>query len=73
VASDIQFFETPRALRAWLRKNHGKAAELHVGYFKNHTGQRGVTWPSMECAGRSTMIATRCDSLRGSPEARGAL
>jgi uncharacterized protein YdeI (YjbR/CyaY-like superfamily) len=32
----IHFFETAAAMRAWLEKNHLKAKELHVGYFKRH-------------------------------------
>jgi uncharacterized protein YdeI (YjbR/CyaY-like superfamily) len=32
----IHFFETPAAMRAWLEKNHVKATELHVGYYKRH-------------------------------------
>ena len=32
----VHFFETASAMRAWLEKNHLKATELHVGYFKRH-------------------------------------
>lgn len=44
----VQFFETPQAMRAWLRKYHAKAAVLIVGYYKSHcvrAGQRSITWP----------------------------
>jgi uncharacterized protein YdeI (YjbR/CyaY-like superfamily) len=32
----IHFFETAAAMRAWLEKNHRKATELHVGFYKRH-------------------------------------
>jgi uncharacterized protein YdeI (YjbR/CyaY-like superfamily) len=40
-----RFFETPAALRAWLRTNHDKATELLVSFFKSHTGKPSLTWP----------------------------
>ncbi len=40
-----QFFATPAAFRAWLRKNHKSATELHVGFHKKHTGKPCITWP----------------------------
>ncbi len=39
-----RYFETPAALRAWLRTNHDKATELLVGFFKSHTGKPSLTW-----------------------------
>ena len=39
------FFKTPRAFRAWLEKNHDKADELHVGYYKKGSGKPSITWP----------------------------
>ncbi len=39
------FFKTPAAFRAWLRKNHAKASELQVGYFKKDSGKPSITWP----------------------------
>lgn len=39
------FFETADSFRAWLRKNHNSAKELHVGYYKKHTGRPSMTWP----------------------------
>ena len=41
----VQYFESPKAFRAWLRQNHRKADELHVGYYKKHTGKPSMTWP----------------------------
>jgi uncharacterized protein YdeI (YjbR/CyaY-like superfamily) len=46
VSRKIHFFETPAAMRAWLEKNHLKATELHVGYYKRHAvgnGTRSIT------------------------------
>lgn len=42
---DVIFFESPAAFRAWLKKNHKKAAELYVGYHKKHTAKPSMTWP----------------------------
>jgi len=42
------FFETPKAMRAWLRKHHTTAEEFLVGYYKSHCvrgGKRSITWP----------------------------
>ena len=46
VSQKIHFFETPAAMRAWLEKNHLKATELQVGYYKRHAvanGTRSIT------------------------------
>mgnify|MGYP002622835965 CR=1 FL=1 len=40
-----QFFSSPGAFRAWLKKNHKKAPEVIVGYYKKHTGKPSLTWP----------------------------
>ena len=39
------FFSTPAAFRRWLEKNHGKAAELLVGFYKKDSGKPSITWP----------------------------
>lgn len=39
------FFETPKAFRAWLAKNHARASELWVGFHKRETGKPSITWP----------------------------
>ncbi len=39
------FFSTPVAFRAWLQKNHRKAAELLVGYYRKDSGKPSITWP----------------------------
>jgi uncharacterized protein YdeI (YjbR/CyaY-like superfamily) len=39
------FFESPAAFRKWLEKNHDKAAELLVGFYKKDSGRPSITWP----------------------------
>jgi len=42
------FFETPIAMRAWLRKHHATAKELLVGFCKAHAvtaDTPSITWP----------------------------
>jgi len=39
-----RFFATPAAFRTWLMKNHTKAAELVVGFYKRETGKPSLTW-----------------------------
>ena len=39
-----RFFATPAAFRTWLAKNHTKASELVVGYYKKETGKPSLTW-----------------------------
>ena len=40
----IKHFKTPAAFRAWLAKNHTRATELWVGYYKKGTGRPSITW-----------------------------
>lgn len=42
--SDPVFFRDQVAWRAWLQEHHMTAAEIHVGYFKKHTGRQTLTW-----------------------------
>ena len=37
------FFASEDELRAWFEKHHTDAPELHVGYYKKHTGRPSVT------------------------------
>jgi uncharacterized protein YdeI (YjbR/CyaY-like superfamily) len=39
------FFATPADFRAWLEKNHAKATELLVGFYKKTSGRASLTWP----------------------------
>ncbi len=38
------FFKTPAAFRAWLAKNHGKATELMIGFYRKDSGRGGMTY-----------------------------
>jgi uncharacterized protein YdeI (YjbR/CyaY-like superfamily) len=38
------FFPTQSHLRKWFEKNHNKADELWVGYYKKTTGKPSITW-----------------------------
>lgn len=38
------FFETGAAFRKWLDKNHHKAEELLVGFYKTGSGKKSMTW-----------------------------
>ena len=48
--SEPIFFETPAEMRAWLKKHHATAPELHVGYIKRPAIGKGgnpatsITW-----------------------------
>ena len=39
------FFSTPNKFRRWLVKNHKRAAELWVGYYRKDSGRPSITWP----------------------------
>ncbi|NSL88687.1 bacteriocin-protection protein [Chitinophaga sp. Mgbs1] len=38
------FFEKAADFRKWLDKNHSKAAELIVGFYKTSSGRKSMTW-----------------------------
>jgi uncharacterized protein YdeI (YjbR/CyaY-like superfamily) len=40
----VLFFQTPAAFRAWLEKNHAKAKELWLGFYKVGSGRKSVTY-----------------------------
>ena len=42
---DATFFATPAEFRRWLERNHAKAQELWVGFYKKGTGKPSITWP----------------------------
>ena len=44
-AANPRFFTTPARFRAWFEKNHTKAKELWVGFYKRDTGKPSITWP----------------------------
>lgn len=39
------FFPTQSAFRKWLEKNHEKATELLVGFYKVNSGKQSISWP----------------------------
>jgi uncharacterized protein YdeI (YjbR/CyaY-like superfamily) len=39
------FFATPDSFRRWLVKNHKRAVELWVGYYRKDSGRPSLTWP----------------------------
>lgn len=39
------FFATPAGFRQWLAKNHERATELWVGYYRKDSGRPSITWP----------------------------
>jgi len=39
------FFAAPAAFRKWLERNHDKATELLVGFYKKDSGKPSITWP----------------------------
>jgi uncharacterized protein YdeI (YjbR/CyaY-like superfamily) len=39
------FFGTPKDFRRWLERNHDKADELLVGFWKRDSGKPSITWP----------------------------
>jgi len=39
------FFATPARFRAWLAKQHTKAAEQWIGFYKRGSGKPSITWP----------------------------
>ena len=41
------FFKKPDEYRAWLQKNHDKATELWVGFWKKSTGKPSLTWQQL--------------------------
>ena len=38
------FFPNQPAFRKWLKKNHDKATELLVGFYKVNSGKQSITW-----------------------------
>jgi uncharacterized protein YdeI (YjbR/CyaY-like superfamily) len=43
--AEPKYFRTPAAFREWLAKNHTKATELVVGFYKTSSGKPSLTWP----------------------------
>jgi hypothetical protein len=41
----LHFFPSPGELRRWLEKNHDRARELWVGFYRKESGRPSITWP----------------------------
>lgn len=41
---EAKFFKTPAEFRRWLERNHEKATELWLGYYKVASGRKTITW-----------------------------
>ena len=75
------FFTTPAAFRRWLERNHDKADELLVGFWKKDSGKPSITWPeSVDEAlsfGWIDGVRRRIDdesySIRFTPRRRGSI
>ena len=37
-----RFFKTPADLRSWFEKNHDKAKELWIGFYKKSSGKKAI-------------------------------
>jgi uncharacterized protein YdeI (YjbR/CyaY-like superfamily) len=62
------YFRSPADFRKWLAKNHAKARELLVGYYKKGSGKPSLTWPESVaealCYGWIDGIRRRVDDQR---------
>jgi uncharacterized protein YdeI (YjbR/CyaY-like superfamily) len=38
------YFESPQEFYDWLEEHHESEDEVYVGFYKTHTGKRGMTW-----------------------------
>ena len=75
------FFARPEDFRRWLQRNHDKADELLVGFWKKDSGKPSMTWPeSVDEAlsfGWIDGVRRRIDdesySIRFTPRRRGSI
>jgi len=75
------FFETPADFRAWFERNHDKATELLVGFYKRDSGRPSITWPESVdqalCFGWIDGVRKRIDdvsyTIRFTPRRRGSI
>jgi uncharacterized protein YdeI (YjbR/CyaY-like superfamily) len=62
---EVRIFSSAADFRAWLEENHGRAAELWVGYYRKGMAKQSVTYPqSVEealCFGWIDGITRRID------------
>lgn len=79
--TEAVFFTSADELRAWFDANHAEASELFVGYWKKHTGKRGITHTeAIEqalCYGWIDSIGRRIDEdryqVRFTPRRKGSV
>jgi uncharacterized protein YdeI (YjbR/CyaY-like superfamily) len=38
------FFTSPEEFYAWLEEHHASESEVYVGFYKQHTGKRAMSW-----------------------------
>ena len=75
------FFARPEDFRRWLERNHDKADELLVGFWKKDSGKPSITWPeSVDEAlsfgwidGVRRRIDDQSYSIRFTPRRRGSI
>jgi uncharacterized protein YdeI (YjbR/CyaY-like superfamily) len=75
------FFGTSKDFRRWLERNHDKADELLVGFWKRDSGKPSITWPESVdealCFGWIDGVRRRIDdqsySIRFTPRRRGSI
>jgi uncharacterized protein YdeI (YjbR/CyaY-like superfamily) len=62
-----KFFRTPSDFRTWLEKNHARARELWVGFYKKASAKPSITWPESVdealCFGWIDGIRKRVDEI----------
>src|SRR5262249_19759863 len=75
------FFANALEFRKWLRRHHGTATQLWVGYYRKHTGRPSITWQESVdealCFGWIDGIRKRVDNdrymNRFTPRRRGSI
>jgi len=76
-----KFLRTTAEFRAWLRRHHGTARELLVGFYKRGAGKPSLTWPESVdealCYGWTDGIRRRVDeesyTIRFTPRRAGSI
>ncbi len=62
------FFESAEAFREWLERNHDRATELLVGFYKRGSGRPSMSWPEsvdqVLCFGWIDGVRKRIDEIR---------
>ena len=79
--TNIKFFKTQAAFRAWLEKNHAKKDELWLGYYKKASGKKSITYKEaleeVLCFGWIDGISRSIDELsycqRYTPRRKGSI